>query len=317
MLSLILLVTFVFCLGLAVAGVLVGYQLVSTFNTAVHKLFFYYLAAFYAFAFYGIWGQILARGLLGSIEIDAAAIEAVAAFVPLLGIPFLFVSWIMLLSLAYAMAGQTLGRTSILWHVAVFLLVLLVAGLAVSVLGTPGDFADTNLTVIEAAGMTAIELLYFALFLCLALRLRPRDGEQARQVLVAFSLLLCGAFVARSLFGGLVLLDMRLAGPALLVYFGSNLVPLFYLRARSDAAFKPVKAETANAEGMEHLFARHGITKRERQVVQKICLGKTNKQIAEELFISLQTVKDHTHRIYSKLGVKSRMQLVQAVDAAK
>jgi DNA-binding NarL/FixJ family response regulator len=43
---------------------------------------------------------------------------------------------------------------------------------------------------------------------------------------------------------------------------------------------------------------------------RKIWLGKTNKQIAEELFISLQTVKDHTHRIYSKLGVKSRTQLV-------
>jgi DNA-binding NarL/FixJ family response regulator len=68
---------------------------------------------------------------------------------------------------------------------------------------------------------------------------------------------------------------------------------------------------------MEHVLTQHGITKRERQVVEKICLGKTNKQIAEELFISLQTVKDHTHRIYSKLGVKSRMQLVQAMDAAK
>ena len=60
-----------------------------------------------------------------------------------------------------------------------------------------------------------------------------------------------------------------------------------------------------------------GVTKRERQVVREICLGKTNKQIADELFISLQTVKDHTHRIYSKLGVKSRMQLVQLMDAAK
>jgi DNA-binding NarL/FixJ family response regulator len=48
-----------------------------------------------------------------------------------------------------------------------------------------------------------------------------------------------------------------------------------------------------------------------------MCLGKTNKQIADELFISLQTVKDHTHRIYSQLGVRSRMQLVQLMDAAK
>jgi len=103
----------------------------------------------------------------------------------------------------------------------------------------------------------------------------------------------------------------------LIVCFGSNLAPLFYLRAVSDTAFKPVKAELATPKGIEHTLTLHGITKRERQVVEQICLGKTNKQIADELFISLQTVKDHTHRIYSKLGVKSRMQLVQAMDAAK
>jgi DNA-binding NarL/FixJ family response regulator len=31
----------------------------------------------------------------------------------------------------------------------------------------------------------------------------------------------------------------------------------------------------------------------------------------------LQTVKDHTHRIYSKIGVNSRMQLVQMMNIAK
>jgi DNA-binding NarL/FixJ family response regulator len=68
---------------------------------------------------------------------------------------------------------------------------------------------------------------------------------------------------------------------------------------------------------MEHAFERYGVTKRERQIVQKICLGKTNQQIANELFISLQTVKDHTHRIYSKIGINSRMQLVQMLNVAE
>ena len=81
--------------------------------------------------------------------------------------------------------------------------------------------------------------------------------------------------------------------------------------------FAPVKAEQATKVGIEHALDRYGVTKRERQIVEKICLGKTNKQIAEELFISLQTVKDHTHRIYSKIGINSRMQLVQLMNAAK
>jgi DNA-binding NarL/FixJ family response regulator len=114
-----------------------------------------------------------------------------------------------------------------------------------------------------------------------------------------------------------VLVDIRLGVMALLAFHASNLPALLYLRANADRVFAPVKAETATKLGMEHVFEKYGVTKREQQVVQKICLGKTNKQIAEELFISLQTVKDHTHRIYSKVGVSSRMQLVQMMNAAR
>ena len=34
------------------------------------------------------------------------------------------------------------------------------------------------------------------------------------------------------------------------------------------------------------------------------------KEIAEELFITLQTVKDHTHKIYTKTGVRNRVELI-------
>jgi DNA-binding CsgD family transcriptional regulator len=316
MLTYVLIVTFVFCLAMTVAGILIGHQLVNTYNTDLHKRLFYYLVAFYAFAFYGIWGQILTRALLASLETEAAVIEIVAGFLPVLGVPFLFVSWIMLINIGLAMAGKPLRATWVGLHAGAFLLLLLASWLAVTVLRAPQGVPDANLLLLEAAGLTAVELLYFAVFLLIVLRIPTRD-TQAAKILRNFSLLLFGGFVVRALLGALVLLDVRFAPPALVAYFGSNLAPLLYLRAGSDEAFKPVKAETASAEGMTHVFERFGVTKRERQIVQKICLGKTNQDVADELFISLQTVKDHTHRIYSKLGVKSRMQLVQLMDKAK
>lgn len=57
------------------------------------------------------------------------------------------------------------------------------------------------------------------------------------------------------------------------------------------------------------LLDKFGISKRENEVISLICRGKTNYEIGEELFISLQTVKDHTSRIYKKAGVKNRVQL--------
>jgi DNA-binding CsgD family transcriptional regulator len=174
-----------------------------------------------------------------------------------------------------------------------------------------------NLALIEALALIGIELLYFVAFLVTVLRVGSGAEPEKRRIFFTFALLMFGAFAARSLLAGLLLIDVRLGVVALLAYSASNVLPLLYLRANADRVFEPVKAEKVSKLGVEHVLDRYGVTKRERQIVQKICLGKTNKQIAEELFISLQTVKDHTHRIYSKIGVGSRMQLVQMINAAK
>lgn len=58
----------------------------------------------------------------------------------------------------------------------------------------------------------------------------------------------------------------------------------------------------------------HGISQREWEIIQLICTGKSNKEIEDELYISLATVKDHIHNIYSKTGVKNRVQLTNMVN---
>jgi LuxR family maltose regulon positive regulatory protein len=45
--------------------------------------------------------------------------------------------------------------------------------------------------------------------------------------------------------------------------------------------------------------------------------GLTNRQIAEQLFVVLGTVKAHTSNIYSKLGVSNRTQAVTRAQALK
>jgi DNA-binding CsgD family transcriptional regulator len=312
----VLIATFVLCLGMTVSAVLISRQLLSTYASEFLRHYFYYLAAFQAFAFYSLWGQIVIRGLLASIDTDAAAIEVVAGFLPVLGVPFLFVSWVMLVNMACSMFGKIFEPVWHSLHVAVLVLLLLGSWLAVrwlqSAAGSPAD-----LGLIEAATAIAFELLYFSAFLVLVWRFGAAAEGDNRRILRTFGVLVCAGVAARSLLAGLVLVDIRLGPIALLGLYASNLPALLYLRENADRVFAPVQAETATKIGMDHVFERYGVTKRERQIVQQICLGKTNKQIAEELFISLQTVKDHTHRIYSKIGVNSRMQLVQMMNVAK
>jgi len=56
------------------------------------------------------------------------------------------------------------------------------------------------------------------------------------------------------------------------------------------------------------------LTKKEREVAELICLGYTNADIAKVLYISEQTVKTHTKKIYPKLGVHSRLELATLVS---
>ena len=51
------------------------------------------------------------------------------------------------------------------------------------------------------------------------------------------------------------------------------------------------------------------LTDREREVMQLILTGKLNKQIAEELAISMKTVEVHRARVFDKMGVKSAVEL--------
>lgn len=51
------------------------------------------------------------------------------------------------------------------------------------------------------------------------------------------------------------------------------------------------------------------LTKREKEIVSLICHGYRNKEIAQKLDISEQTVKSHCNRIFKKVGVSDRLQL--------
>jgi len=71
----------------------------------------------------------------------------------------------------------------------------------------------------------------------------------------------------------------------------------------------PSKAQAPKSELVEPL------SDRELEVLQLIAEGLTNQEIADRLFLSLNTVKVHTRNIYGKLGVNSRTQAVARARA--
>jgi DNA-binding CsgD family transcriptional regulator len=54
-----------------------------------------------------------------------------------------------------------------------------------------------------------------------------------------------------------------------------------------------------------------GITRRELEVLELIAQGMSNREIAGKLYVSENTVKTHSSRVFEKLGAKRRTQAVQ------
>jgi DNA-binding NarL/FixJ family response regulator len=55
------------------------------------------------------------------------------------------------------------------------------------------------------------------------------------------------------------------------------------------------------------------LTPQELQIVQMAARGLSNRDIAQQLYLSHRTVETHLYRIFPKLGVTSRVQLVAAL----
>jgi len=105
------------------------------------------------------------------------------------------------------------------------------------------------------------------------------------------------------IYGGLIALLFAGVG----VWLGLKLT-----RKKEVVVFKEVMVSAAvpfalNAERLREL----GVTPREREILELIANGMSNREIAEKLFVSENTVKTHSSRLFDKLGAKRRTQAVQ------
>ena len=63
------------------------------------------------------------------------------------------------------------------------------------------------------------------------------------------------------------------------------------------------------------LLEGYGLTARETEIVLRLCRGRSAKELARELGISVHTLRDHLRAIYEKSGVTSRGELVATLFA--
>ncbi len=98
----------------------------------------------------------------------------------------------------------------------------------------------------------------------------------------------------------------ELSNPIYVLAFSIIILVYYYSRFTLDRE----KSDNPTTLSLESL-SQYKITEREFSVVQLICEGLTNKEIANELSISVNTVNNHVANIFDKTGVRSRIDLLK------
>jgi DNA-binding CsgD family transcriptional regulator len=301
-------IIFILSVAMTAGGIVLSTRLRSRYQHDIFSILLYFQVFIYTFGFYGIWGQAVIKAILADY-MSPEQLGHISDIAMLLGLPFLVFAWLMLLRFSSGLSG----RITRSWFVPVFLL------LNFSVLIILGFFLSR---VNEMQPVSLIKSYYLAMnFLYSAISsLMILLGLKKRSVIRSYD----RKIIASAIFSIMILQSIPLlfyktetwiAIIFIITFFAGNIFLPVYLNY--GTMMLALTDETQKDISFEDFCKRFEVSPRETDIIREICNGLSNKEIAEKLFISLQTVKDHTHRIYIKTNVRSRVQLINLVQEMK
>jgi DNA-binding CsgD family transcriptional regulator len=90
------------------------------------------------------------------------------------------------------------------------------------------------------------------------------------------------------------------------MYLLINIPPLFYLKEYLSKHFRESVFGQAENLNFKDLFDEYGLTNREQEISALMIEGSGNKEIADKLYISIKTVRNHIYNIFQKFKVNNR-----------
>lgn len=299
---------FIVSVALAAGGVVLSSRLRSRHRSDIFSTLLYYQVFIFTFGFYGIWGQVVIRAFL-STYISEELLVKISDIAMLLGLPFLVFAWLMLIQFAREVSGRKNNNWFVLWFLLINFSVIIIIGYLVA---RVNNVKPILLIKYYFISMHFIYSVASAMFILLPGKgrkiIHEYDSKRLGTGIFAIVLLQCLPLV---FYDSQVYISIIFT---FMFFAGNTFLPLYLSYATLMA---DMTAATEDNLTFKEFCRKFEVSPRETDIVREICNGLSNKEISDKLFISLQTVKDHTHRIYIKTNVKSRVQLIYLVKELK
>jgi len=283
-------------------------RLRNKYRSEIFSTLLYFQVFIFTFGFYGIWGQVVLRYFL-SPYITGDLLLRIIDISILLGLPFLVFAWLMLIQFARAISGRRKNNWLIFWFLLLNFAVIFIVGFIIS---SARNIKPTALVRYYFVLMNFIYSVIAAGLLLFPVKGRSAIHNYDRKIISPVIVVIMLAQCISLLFYSS---QLYLAVIFIFTFFTGNMfLPVYLTYGTLLSAFSE---ESAKDFSFEEFCKKFEISTRETDIIREICNGLSNKEISDKLFISLQTVKDHTHRIYIKTNVKSRVQLINLVKELK
>jgi len=289
---------------MAVGSIMLTSRLMADNRLLFLRPLFYHIIFISAFGFYGVWGQFIIIAIAGD-KLTPELLSTISVSSLLLGLPFLVIGWLMMIRFGFEFAGaRFIALPTILFLLCNFGLIVFLG-----IKSGETSFAEVlPLFKYYYSAMAVISGIIVSVPLLAGKSIRAAVNDRR---FLAF------AIPAGTLLQATVLLLLPYSAWMALIFvfllFASMVNLPLYLTYVADLKVFSRPDDTDLPPKIDDFFTRHEISPREADIIREICNGLSNQEIADKLFITLQTVKDHTSRIYSKTNVRNRMQLMTLV----
>ena len=301
-----LLVLFMLSIAISAGTIYTAYQLRSSHKQPLFTTLLYMLVFFFTFGFYAFWGQVIISIFISPF-VSAELHQRIIDIALLLGSPFLIIAWFMLLKLMVEIAGKEVKRAFVFWFLGANIFLLVATGYGLTF------FPNSSILQVIKYYYIAMNLTYTILAIAFLLSGKKQQGIINNKGRMGLAAGLTVVFLAQNsvvfFYNGLNIFIAFLF--ILLYYLGSGFCCIYLKLSPSIANQQPQAEEKLT---LDAFCQQYEISPRETDIIREVCNGLTNQQIADKLFISLQTVKDHTSRIYSKTNTANRVQLIKLVQ---
>ncbi|UCH96518.1 MAG: helix-turn-helix transcriptional regulator [Candidatus Aminicenantes bacterium] len=293
---------------------IVSYRMYKRYREKYLFDYFYYLLFFCIYGFFNFVGRSFAGNISSHLSLSKHAVGSIQIVFNFTALPFFIIAWYMLIKMLRGLLGK--GISPVLkWGYIFFSSIVVLA--AVKIIIDYVDSGQPQFSPLAAAALTMINitqwLIMYITIIHVYFFVKEVKDKKMQRLIKNFGYL---NLIVLTIYGILffsIRSNVFYITVMPFLYFSRNLPPLLYLAGFLKTYSKEYSPRLDDDANLIHFFSEFNVTKREQRIIRLICEGKSNKEIEDILFISLQTVKHHVYNIYQKLGIRNRVQLVNLV----